>query len=157
MPDLHTRQVLPAPLDRVFAFFANAANLQVLTPPFLHFRILTPLPIQMREGAIIDYAIRLHGLPIRWRTRINTWEPGRRFVDEQIRGPYRLWIHEHTFEPVDGGTLVADHVRYEVPGGALIDRLAVRPRLDRIFAYRAEATLRVFTGEAPGAGPSAPK
>jgi len=146
---LHVEQALNLPRARVFAFFADAANLQAITPEFLHFRILTPPPIPMREGTLIDYAIRLHGLPIRWRTRIAVWEPERRFVDEQLRGPYRRWIHEHTFEALSPqSTLVRDHVRYAVPGGpaleALIERLIVRPRLDRIFAFRTQAIARLI-------------
>lgn len=145
---LHTEQVLRAPIDRVFAFFADAGNLEAITPPFLKFRILTPRPIPMHEGALIDYALKLHGVPIRWRTRINAWEPGKRFVDEQIKGPYLLWVHEHTFTPTaDGGTLVRDHVQYRVPGGALANRLFVRGQLDRIFAYRSEATKQLIEGK----------
>jgi ligand-binding SRPBCC domain-containing protein len=111
----------------------------------------------MREGALIDYRLRLHGVPIRWRTRINAWEPPgtrparadgvvARFIDEQIKGPYRLWVHEHTFTPVDGGTLVRDTVEYTVPMGFLVHSWFVRPRLDQIFAYRAEATRKLIEG-----------
>lgn len=144
--ELRVEQVVRAPLAEVFAFFADAGNLEAITPPLVGFRILTPRPILMREGARIDYSIRLHGLPIRWKTRINAWEDGKRFIDEQIAGPYRLWIHEHTFEPTgpDGAwTLVRDHIRYAVPGGPGIERLIekwfVRPRLDEIFAFRRRA------------------
>jgi ligand-binding SRPBCC domain-containing protein len=157
MPTLTTSQTLRAPLDRVFEFFADAGNLEAITPPFLRFRIVTPSPIHMREGALIDYRLRLHGVPIRWRTRINAWEPPgtrparadgvvARFIDEQIKGPYRLWVHEHTFTPVDGGTLVRDTVEYTVPMGFLVHSWFVRPRLDQIFAYRAEATRKLIEG-----------
>lgn len=146
---LHTQQTVHAPLDRVFSFFADASNLEAITPPFLRFRILSPLPIEMKPGALIDYALSLHGVRFRWRTRISVWEPGVRFVDEQVRGPYALWVHEHTFKPLpDGrGTLVTDHVQYAMLGGSLADRLFVRPRLERIFAYRAEATRRLIEGQ----------
>lgn len=142
---LTTSQTLRAPIDRVFAFYADAGNLEAITPPFLNFRILTPRPIPMHEGALIDYALKLHGIPIRWRTRINVWEPGKRFIDEQIKGPYRLWVHEHTFEALpNNSTLVRDRVTYAVPGGSLVNRLFVRSRLDAIFAYRAQATQRLI-------------
>ncbi len=141
---LTTTLILPRPIDSVFAFFADAANLERLTPPFLNFHILTPLPIQMRQGALIDYRLRLHALPIRWRTRITAWDPPLRFVDEQIRGPYRLWRHEHTFEQVEAGTLCRDRVEYAHLGGPLGERLLVRPSLERIFAFRQQALLSMF-------------
>src|SRR5688572_24197584 len=103
--ELSTAVWLPRPVEEVFPFFGNAHNLDVLTPPWLHFEILTPPPIGMRVGALIDYRISLRGLPMTWRTRITVWEPNRRFVDEQLRGPYREWIHTHDFEHVAGGTL----------------------------------------------------
>jgi len=92
----------------------------------------------MKAGTLIDYQFRIRGLPVRWRTEITAWQPPHRFVDEQKRGPYRLWVHEHRFEPNDGGTLCTDHVRYAVPGGKLVHRLFVRPDVERIFAFRAE-------------------
>jgi ligand-binding SRPBCC domain-containing protein len=102
---------LPVPPEEVFPFFADAGNLDVITPPWLHFRIVTPRPVQMRVGTIIDYKLHLHGLPLRWRTLIKEWQPPHRFVDEQVRGPYRQWIHEHTFEPRDGAALEVFSVR----------------------------------------------
>jgi ligand-binding SRPBCC domain-containing protein len=142
---LEAAQWVPRPLDEVFAFFADAGNLDILTPPWLRFQILTPRPIAMRAGALIDYRLRLHGLPLRWRSEITAWEPPHRFVDEQRRGPYRTWIHEHRFEPRDGGTLVRDRVRYSITGGALVERLLVRADLVRIFGYR-QAKLRELFG-----------
>jgi ligand-binding SRPBCC domain-containing protein len=150
--ELRTSIRLPRPLAEVFAFFADASNLEALTPPFLRFRILNPRPVEMRPGALIDYRIRLRGLPVTWRTRITEWEPPHRFVDEQLRGPYRLWVHEHTFEEVEGGTLCADHVRYAVPGGALVNRFLVEPDVRRIFAYRHEKLQQLFGKGGEGDG-----
>jgi len=127
---------LPRAIDDVFAFFADAYRLEEITPPWLHFHVQTPQPVPMYPGSLIDYRLRLHGIPIRWRTEISEWEPPYRFVDRQLRGPYRLWRHLHTFEVVNGGTLVRDRVDYSVPGGALVHRLFVRPDLNRIFQYR---------------------
>ena len=101
--ELTTTQWLPRPLPEVFAFFSDAANLQRITPPFLNFRVLTPAPIAMHAGAIIDYRLGLRGVPLSWKTEITAWDPPHRFVDEQRRGPYRQWIHTHTFEPLDEG------------------------------------------------------
>jgi ligand-binding SRPBCC domain-containing protein len=136
---------LPLPPGELFPFFADAGNLDALTPPWLRFRIVTPAPIVMREGALIDYRLRVRGLPLRWRTRINVWQPPHRFVDEQIRGPYRQWIHEHTFETRDGGTLARDHVRYAVALDFLVHRLFVRPDMERIFQFRSEALRKRFS------------
>lgn len=135
---------LPAEREKVFPFFADARNLEVITPPWLHFHILTPGEIPMRAGALIDYRLRIHGLPVRWRTEITAWNPPHGFVDEQRRGPYRLWRHTHTFTPQAGGTLCHDRVDYAVPGGALVNRLLVRRDVERIFAYRAEALKKHF-------------
>ena len=129
---------LPQRRDEVFAFFADAANLEAITPPWLNFSTITPAPIRMHAGTLIDYKLRLRGFPMRWRTKITEWEPPVRFVDEQIRGPYRQWIHEHSFEEPDGGTLVRDRVRYAVPFDFLVHRWLVRPDLERIFAYRGQ-------------------
>lgn len=137
--------VLPAPVAEVFAFFSDAGNLDRITPPMLRFRTLTPMPIEMGEGTIIDYALRLRGVPFRWRTRIALWQPPHRFADEQTRGPYRLWHHTHEFEPVAGGTLCRDVVLYRHWGGPIGEHLLVRPDLERIFDYRSAQLLAVFS------------
>ena len=137
---LERRQWVPAARETVFPFFADAANLEFLTPPLLHFKVLTPA-IQMRAGALIDYRLRIRGVPVGWRTEIELWEPAFRFVDRQVKGPYRLWRHLHTFEDVDGGTLCTDVVEYELPrlpGRGMVHKWLVRPDLERIFDYRAE-------------------
>ena len=142
---------LPLPPAELFPFFADAANLDAITPPWLHFHIVTPPPIQMKAGALIDYRLRVRGLPLRWRTRINVWQPPHRFEDEQLRGPYRQWIHEHTFEPRDGGTLARDVVRYAVPFDFLAHRLLVRPDIEQIFRFRSEALRKRFARTAKSA------
>jgi ligand-binding SRPBCC domain-containing protein len=141
---------LPRSREETFPFFADARNLQRITPPWLHFEVLTPGPIVLRPGALIDYRLKVHGFPLRWRTEITEWEPPQRFVDTQLRGPYRLWHHTHTFESRDGGTLCGDRVRYRVPGGRLVNTLFVRRDVERIFAYRRQVLGEVFgsTGQA---------
>lgn len=141
---LQARQVLPVPREAIFAFFADAGNLQRLTPPWLQFNIVTPTPIAMRSGAVIDYRLRLHGINLRWRSRIAVWDPPLTFADEQIRGPYRCWRHEHIFEVTDAGTLCRDVVDYRVLGGRLIHRWLVRRDLLAIFAYRQEKLRELF-------------
>lgn len=133
---LSTKLWVPLKRHHVFALFSDAFQLEHLTPPWLNFRVLTPGPIEMRRGRLIDYQIRLHGIPIRWRTEITNWEPPCRFTDSQIRGPYRRWVHTHTFEELDGGTLVRDRVEYSVLGGSITNRFFVRAELRRIFNYR---------------------
>ena len=135
---------LPVPREKVFPFFADAHNLETITPPWLNFKILTPGEIPMRVGALIDYQIRIHGFPVCWRTEITGWNPPASFCDEQRRGPYRLWRHTHTFADKDGGTHCHDRVEYAVRGGALVNRLFVRHDIEKIFAYRAEALKKHF-------------
>jgi len=142
---LTTELWLPRPRDEVFPFFADAHNLEAITPPWLRFQVLTPRPIPMRPGARIDYRLRVHGLPLRWQSEITAWEPPFRFMDEQRRGPYRRWVHTHTFAERDGGTLCHDHVEYAVPGGRLVNWLIVRRDVAAIFRFRQEALARRFT------------
>lgn len=135
---------LDLPLDRVFAFFSEVANLGKITPPELKFRILGPLPIEMHEGSLIDYEIRLFALPMRWRTLISSWDPPFSFVDEQLKGPYRQWIHTHGFHPeADGSTRIEDEVLFRLPIWPLgeVAWPVVRLQLTRIFRYR-QATIR---------------
>jgi ligand-binding SRPBCC domain-containing protein len=152
-------QYVEQPLDEVFAFFAEARNLQRITPQWLSFEVLTPEPIAMRVGTRIDYRLRLHGLPMRWTSRIEEWEPGRQFVDRQVRGPYGLWHHRHTFAEAGRGTVVRDEVHYGIPFGVLGDiahSLFVRRDLRRIFAYRHQAVPRLLADATPPAGHAAP-
>ena len=135
--------VVAAPLDRVFAFFGDAANLEPLTPPWLNFVITTPMPIAMREGLEIDYRIVLHGVPILWRTRIDVWEPQVRFIDRQIVGPYRWWHHVHRFEAVEAGTRVIDEVEF-VPRVPWLSQRFVKRDVERIFGYRASMLPAMF-------------
>ena len=144
---LERTQEIDAPLDKVFAFFSNAENLQALTPPFLGFRILSDLPIDMREGARIEYSIKLFGIPMRWSTLISTWEPGVRFVDEQMKGPYALWHHTHEFVAKGDKTEMRDVVLYKEPLGFLgtiANFLFVKRTLRRIFDYRMEAVSSIL-------------
>lgn len=144
---LERTQIVAQPRSEVFAFFADAANLERLTPPFLAFHILTPSPIEMKAGALIDYRIRLSGIPLRWRTRIEELVPDTRFVDVQLKGPYARWHHTHTFRDVPGGTEVGDRVEYALPLGPLgtiAHAVMVRRQLRAIFDYRAEVMRTLF-------------
>ena len=135
---------LKRPPDEVFSFFSDARNLERITPPWVRFEMLTPGEIPMRVGTLIDYRIRVHGVPLRWQSEITAWEPGRRFVDEQRRGPYRLWIHEHRFSDKNGGTLITDIVTYAVPGGPLVNKLFVANDVAKIFEYRKHKLEEIF-------------
>ena len=137
---LTTEQRIERPLTEVFAFFERPENLATITPPELGFEILTPTPIEMKLGALIDYSVRILGVRLHWRTIICDYQPPYRFVDSQLKGPYTFWYHTHTFEEVDGGTMIRDEVRYVVPFGwvgRLMNRLVIRRRLQGIFAFRA--------------------
>ena len=129
---------LPVLREELFEFFSDAFKLEELTPPWLQFRVVTPKPIEMQDGITIDYRLKLHGFPLRWQSKITLWDPPFQFVDEQIRGPYRLWHHLHSFEPRDGGTLCRDDVDYSVLGGALANRFLVQGDIERIFKFRRE-------------------
>ena len=139
---LHREQRLPGSPGDVFAFFGDARNLEAITPPLLRFRVLDPDAIVMGTGALIRYRLRVHRVPVGWLTAIREWDPPHRFVDEQLRGPYALWHHEHTFEPLPhGSTLMRDEVRYALPLGPLGElarKLFVARDVEAIFDYRAE-------------------
>jgi ligand-binding SRPBCC domain-containing protein len=149
MPAVHIlerHQRVELPIEEAFAFFGDARNLERITPPLLRFQVMTPEPIEMGVGTLIEYRLRLHRVPVRWRTRITAWEPPRRFVDAQIKGPYSLWEHTHTFEEDgSGATIIEDRVRYSIPFGPLgelANRLLVRRDLRQIFDYRRDAVAR---------------
>lgn len=133
---------LPRPREEVFAFFADAANLERLTPPWLHFRILNP-HIVIARGALIDYRLKIHGVPLRWQSEISRWDPPRTFVDEQRKGPYRRWAHTHTFEEERGGTRVGDSVEFEVPFEWIAGRFVMRD-VQAIFTFREQALSTIF-------------
>jgi ligand-binding SRPBCC domain-containing protein len=149
--------VIARPLEEVFEFFAAALNLELITPPWLRFRLLEDEPIEMGRGTHISYRLRLHGVPIRWVSVIEEWQENQRFVDRQVRGPYRLWRHEHQFARVQGGTEIRDRVDYALPLG-LLGELAhgiVQRDLDRIFDYRAAAVARLDRGDPEAPAPPA--
>lgn len=140
--------LLPRPRAEVFPFFADAGNLERITPSWLSFSIVTPQPIVMTPGALIEYRLKIRGIPVRWTTKITVWEPPFRFVDEQLKGPYRKWRHEHIFEEHPQGTRAIDLVDYVAPGGWLIEKFFVRPDVERIFACRQRVLAEVFASRA---------
>lgn len=142
---LETALVLPRSRESLFEFFGDAFQLETITPPWLQFKVLTPAPVDVSAGTLIDYRLKLHGIPIRWQSRIKAWKPPFRFIDEQTRGPYRQWHHEHLFEEADDGTLCRDVVDYEVFGGRVIDALLVRRDLYTIFEYRQRKMIELFS------------
>ena len=144
---LRTSMSLPLKQEEVFEFFAEAANLERITPPELRFRIVTPQPIEMKAGALIEYRLRLFLFGFRWRTRIADWNPPQRFVNEQLSGPYRQWIHTHSFRQQDGATIVEDEVRYRLPLFPLgeVAYPIVSVQLQRIFSYRQRVIREILT------------
>ena len=144
---LRREQFVPRLPEEVFRFFSDAANLQRITPPYLDFQILTQQPIELCRGALLDYRLKWHGLPLRWRTRILEWNPPQAFVDLQVKGPYKLWRHTHTFTRENEGTRMTDTVEYELPLGplgAIAHALMVRKDIEGIFDFRREQIERVF-------------
>lgn len=139
-----THQTIEQPIAQVFAFFSDAHNLAEITPPWLRFEVLTPAPIAMQVGTRIDYRLRLRGIPLSWQSEITAWVPPRYFMDEQRRGPYRLWRHTHTFEETAAGTVVGDEVEYAVWGSSVVNTLFVQRDIEKIFAYRAEKLDALF-------------
>lgn len=150
---LEAETVLPRPLTEVFPFFADAMNLERITPPWLEFEVVTSPPIEMFAGQIIEYRLKVHRVPIKWRTEIAEWQPPLEFVDQQQRGPYRWWHHTHLFDEVPGGTRCRDIVRYGVPGGRLVHWLVVRRDVHTIFSYR-QRVMHELLGEPRAAQPA---
>ncbi len=148
--ELQSEDWLPRPIGEVFPFFGDAYNLERITPGFLRFKVLRTSDSEIRRGTLIDYRLRLHGIPFTWRTIIDEWVPGVRFVDRQLKGPFKLWHHTHEFESRDGGTVMRDHVRYDVPLGALGRLVAgsfVRRDVEEIFRYRQAQTRMIFKAD----------
>ncbi|MFP3940110.1 MAG: SRPBCC family protein [Acidobacteriota bacterium] len=145
--EIRRETVVPRDRRELFAFFSEAGNLEELTPDWLRFEVVSE-PVEMRRGARIDYRLKLRGVPVRWTSEITLWEPPERFVDEQVRGPYRRWRHEHRFEERPGATAVFDHVRYAVPGGPFLERpvqrFLVGPDVERIFDHRQRRLEELF-------------
>jgi ligand-binding SRPBCC domain-containing protein len=136
------------PLQEVFEFFSEAENLGRITPPNLRFEILTPTPIEMKVGTLIDYRIKIYNIPFYWRTEITIWDPPHRFVDVQLKGPYKSWIHEHRFKEKDGITLMTDTIEYQVPGGylaPLLHQLKIKKDVEKIFEYREKIITEIFS------------
>lgn len=148
--NLQRKQIIPRRRKEVFAFFSKPENLSLLTPPSLEFNILTPVPVQMNEGALVDYTIKVAGLPVRWTTLITLFDAPTIFVDVQLKGPYSFWHHTHEFADVDRGTEMTDSVRYGMPAGCLgsiVHTLFVKPQLRRIFEYREKRLKEIFPDE----------
>lgn len=138
---IHRELWVPRTLPEVFEFFSRVENLEKITPPWMRFRILTPLPVEMKQGATIAYALRVRGIPLQWLTEIERWNPPVEFIDVQAKGPYRFWRHTHRFSEGDGGVSISDVVEYALPFGLLghlINRFQVARDLSRIFDYRTE-------------------
>lgn len=150
-------QFVPRPKAEVFAFFCSETNLESLTPPFLNFKVLGKSTPEIQEGTLIDYVLKIYGIPVKWRTRIELWRPGESFVDTQLRGPYKKWHHTHTFKDVPGGTLMSDRVVYQVPLGGLGEMVAgwkVRRDVQNIFSFRRQKIAELFpAAQPPGSNP----
>lgn len=149
MHTFQTSTLIKRPVQEVFDFFSKAENLNEITPPMLKFKILSPLPIQMKKGTLIDYSIVLHGVPFKWKTEITEWNPGVSFVDEQLKGPYSIWRHRHVFIAEGEYTRMMDTVHYESPGWIfepLIDKFFVRKRVEEIFTFREKKLSLLFPG-----------
>jgi ligand-binding SRPBCC domain-containing protein len=144
---LEREQVINKPIEQVFAFFEKPENLATITPPSMQFNILTPFPLDMKTGSIIDYAIKIFGFRIHWRTIIAGYDPPSGFVDEQLKGPYAFWRHKHQFEKIENGSLIRDKVNYALPFGylgRLVHMIFVKRQLQHIFNYRSTAIKEIF-------------
>ena len=148
--ELRKEQWLPLPVEKVFSFFSDEKNLELLTPPWLHFHVVGKSTPELAEGTLIDYRLRVRGIPLRWQSRIEEWRPNERFVDTQVRGPYAYWHHTHLFQELNGGTQIIDIVRYRVPGGVL-GRWFILPfvkrDIEKIFEYRRQIISSRFTSK----------
>ena len=146
---LETQMELPLKLTEVFPFFCDAINLETITPPELHFQIITPKPIKVALGTVVDYRLQLYAIQFRWRSEITVWRPPYEFVDEQVQGPYRLWIHRHQFYEENGTTVIQDTVRYQLPLWPLGEVVfpLLKLQLRRIFKYRQQATRDALLGK----------
>jgi ligand-binding SRPBCC domain-containing protein len=140
----HSELWLPRSREQVFSFFADPENLQRITPSWLHFQMISSPEIKITKGALLDYRLKLRGIPLRWQSEITVWEPPQRFVDRQTKGPYSLWVHEHTFREEEDGTTVGDHVEYAAYGGSLVHKFLIAPDLERIFRYRKRVLGEIF-------------
>ena len=150
---LKREMTVELPRAEVFEFFSNAANLERITPAELNFQITTPHPIEMREGALIEYRLKLNGFPMNWKTLISKWDPPHEFVDEQLSGPYKQWIHRHTFTEIDANTtLIEDEVRYRLPLEPFGDiaKFFVVWQLDSIFDHRQKIVAEHFRSKRAG-------
>ena len=145
---LRSQIAVESSLSDTFAFFADAENLNLITPDWLKFTIVSDTPIKMSSGTQIEYRLKIHGFPVKWRSEISLWDPPHRFVDTQVKGPYLMWSHMHTLDvSPDGQTIVNDYVKYKVPFGRLTNRLFVARDLRRIFRYRNDATQKALSLE----------
>jgi len=144
---LQKSQWINKPVSEVFAFFSEAQNLERITPPYLQFKILNTSTKGITKNTLIDYRLKLHGIPFHWKTRINDFIPNKMFIDEQLKGPYKKWVHTHSFKEKDGGTLIEDNVIYEIPGGIVGEFLLksyIKKDLEKIFTYRQEIIKEIF-------------
>lgn len=146
---LRAECTLSRPLDELFPFFADAMNLEQITPPWVQFRVVTPPPIEMFAGQTIDYRLKIHSVPVRWRTEISQWDPPHSFSDTQLHGPYTYWRHLHRFEQVQQGTKCLDIVHYKVPGGPLVHQFLVKRDVLAIFEYRRKVMFELFSSPPP--------
>lgn len=142
--EFSSQLTVPRPIDEVFEFFSNPANLTILSPPWLKFEMQSEHEAKMLAGIEFDYKLKVRGIPLKWRSRITEWDPPNRFADEQIKGPYNLWVHTHSFEEQDRNTVVRDHIQYSVPGGSIINSLFVRRDVEKIFKYRGDKLTEIF-------------
>jgi len=145
---LNKQTLINKPLEEVFSFFSKPGNLNLITPPELGFEILTELPFEMKKGAVIDYVIKLKGIPLKWKTEITKWEPPFLFEDTQLKGPYKIWIHEHSFKETKSGTIMTDIVKYRSPGWIfefILHNLFVKKNVSSIFNYREKVLNEIFS------------